>query len=144
MKIESCVRFTRGAIPRPSLRKDPNPGSDIAAHLVQELPRHDILVEQSTDIEFAHELLCQVDGRQYTLLVSYDWITEKWWEIFYSPTLSWFQRLLGQSETGQMTRLSLAIQEAINTLPGVIERRWYKDYGVSAEGPHTNYLQRNG
>jgi hypothetical protein len=47
------------------------------------------------------------------------------WEVFWAPTLGFFQRLRGQSEDDELRGLALAISRALDSLPGIQERRWY-------------------
>ena len=69
--------------------------------------------------------------RVYKVCVSYDWVQEGWWEVFWAPTLGFVQRLRGQSESDELRRLASAVSQALNSLPGIQERRWYPDYSTS-------------
>jgi hypothetical protein len=94
-------------------------------------------VHGSEDIEYAHEIRCEVDGKPYEITVGYDWVTGDWWEVFYSPRLSWLKRALGQSEEAEMRTLTLAIATALGRLPGIGEMRWYRAYGAGARSSYS-------
>jgi len=133
------VRFTGGP-PVPTVPGQmPSPGEPIVTHLVGVLPTLGVSVLKHEDIQYAHELHCQVDARIYSALVSYDWVQEGWWEVFWAPTLGFFQKLWGQSEDDELRRLALAVSQALNSLPGIQERRWYASYDASqaAGAPYT-------
>jgi hypothetical protein len=117
----------------------PSPGEPIVAHLVRVLPTLGVEVRKHDDIEYAHELHCQVGVRVYKVCVSYDWVKEGWWEVFWAPTLGLFQRLRGRSENEELRRLALAVSQALDALPGIQERRWYPSYSASLRlaGPFT-------
>jgi hypothetical protein len=108
----------------------PSPGEPIVQHLRNALPTLGVEVLHHEDVEYAHELRCQLSGRTYVLSVSYDWVQQGWWEVFWEPTLGFFRRLLGQSEQEELRRLAVAISQALDSLPGIQERRWYPQYVV--------------
>jgi hypothetical protein len=109
---------------------DPSPGGPIVEHLVAVLPTLGIDVIGHEDIQYAHELRCRVHGRPYSLLVSYDWVTGTWWEVFWPRTVGFFSRLLGRSEESELRTLALGVDEALESLPGIREKRWYGRYGT--------------
>jgi hypothetical protein len=91
-----------------------------------------ILVRSVEDIEYGHELLCEVGRKTYSVLVGYDWIAKGWWEVSYSPRFSLLQqlqRLCGQSEEEERRTLTRALSTALSSLPALGEVRWYKSYG---------------
>lgn len=135
-KAMTCVRFRGGPTPPRSVGEDRNPGGDIAAHLVRELPAHEVTVGGIKDIQYAHEVACTIDGRTYEVTVSFDWSSGEWWEVFYGPSLSAFDRLRGRSEVGTMRRLSAAIYAVLTALPGIGEMRWYVDYAEALDGDY--------
>jgi hypothetical protein len=137
MKISTCVRFSGGPTPPATPRENPNPGKEIVEHLVAHLPKAGVKVTGAVDIEYAHEIQCDVSGKRYTVLVGFDWVTGRWWEVFYSPRLSWVRKLLGQSEAEEMRVLTHALAVAIGALPGLGEARWYKSYAVGPSGEYT-------
>jgi hypothetical protein len=137
MNISTCVRFKGGPTPPPTLEENPNPGKELVEHLAASLGRAGIGVGKVADIEFAHEIECDVSGKRYKVLVGFDWITQEWWEVFYAPRLSWLRRLLGQSEVEEMRLLTKALATAIGELPGLGETRWYTSYNVDVTGKHT-------
>ncbi len=124
MPISTCVRFRGGPTPPATPEEDPNPGKEIVDHLMARLPGAGVTVRGAADIEFAHEIECEVSQRSYGLLVSYDWDAPTWWEIFYRPSLSWFARLRGRSEMAEMRVLTRAIAAALADLPNIDEVRW--------------------
>jgi hypothetical protein len=134
MRISTCVRFTGGPTSPATPKEEPNPGDEIVAHLVACLPRAGIAVRKVADIEYAHEIECEVSGKTYKVLVGFDWITQRWWEVFYRPRLSWVSRLLGRSEFDEMRSLTRALAVAIGELPGLSEARWYTSYNVRVSG----------
>jgi hypothetical protein len=132
----TCVRFRGGFTPPRSVGEDRNPGGEIAAHLGRELPIHEVTVGGIRDVEYAHEVSCTIDGRTYEVMVSFDWISKEWWEVFYGPSLSAFDRLRGRAEVGTMRRLSAAIYAVLTALPGIDEIRWYADYAEAVDGDY--------
>ena len=134
MRISTCVRFTGGPTPPATPKGNPNPGREIVDHLVACLPRAGIAVGKIMDIEFAHEIECDVSGKAYKVLVAFDWVTHGWWEVFYRPRLSWMSRLFGQSEFDEMKLLTRGLAAAIGELPGLGEARWYTSYNVRISG----------
>jgi hypothetical protein len=132
----TCVRFRGGPAPPRSVGEDRNPGASIAAHLLRELPAHGIQVEGVEDVEYAHEIRCTLEGRTYEVMVSFDWTTGQWWEVFYAPSLSAFDKLRGRSESVTMRRLSTALHAALSRLPGMGEMRWFAEYADPADGPY--------
>jgi hypothetical protein len=125
------VRFSGGPAVPTVPGEVPSPGVPIVAHLVGLLPALGVKILKEEDVEYAHELQCQVGARVYKVCVSYDWVEGGWWEVFWAPTLSFFQRLRGQSEEQDLSRLASAVCEALNSLPGIQERRWYPSYSAS-------------
>jgi len=108
----------------------PSPGGAIVEHLRNALPTLGVQVLNHEDVEYAHELSCRVGARIYLVCVSYDWVQEGWWEVFWHPTLGFLQRMLGQSEDDELKRLGLAVAHALDSLPAIQERRWYPKYAV--------------
>ena len=135
-KAMTCVLFRGGPTPPRSPGEDRNPGGTIASHLSRELLAHEIKVGIVQDIEYAHEVPCTIDGRTYSVLVSFDWSTGEWWEVFYGPSLSAFDRLRGRSEQKTMRKLSAAIYAVLKALPGIGEMRWYLEYADSLDGEY--------
>jgi len=127
----SAVRFSGGPEAPTVPAQMPSPGEPIVAHLLRVLPTLGVQVLKHEDVEYAHELRCQVGARVYGVCVSYDWLSVGWWEVFWGPTLGLFQRLLGQSEEDELRRLALAVSQALGSLPGIQERRWYSNYAAS-------------
>ena len=134
MAISTCVRFSGGLSPPKSEKENPNPGIEIVQRLQSELPKQGVEVTWVENIEFAHQLNCRVGSRTYEVLVGYDWLSGKWWEIFYKPTLSWLRRLFGQTEEEEMRVLTSAIACAVQQLPGIQEICWYQRFKGTA-GP---------
>lgn len=124
MPINTCVRFRGGPTPPATPEEDPNPGKEIVEHLVARLPGAGVTVKRAADIEFAHEIECEVSGRRYEVVVGYDWTEPLWWDVFYTPSLSWLARLWGQSEVEEMRVLTRAIAAALADLPNIDEVRW--------------------
>jgi hypothetical protein len=137
-KPMTCVRFRGGPTPPRSVGEDRNPGADIAAHLGRELPVHSVHVESIHDIQHAHEVWCTVDGRTYSVVVSFDWNSKEWWEVFYGPSLSAFDRLRGRTEVPTMRKLSAAIHAVLTILPRIGEIRWYTNYAESLDGDYAS------
>jgi hypothetical protein len=137
MTISRYVRFRGGPTPPSSPDENPNPGIEVREHLVAELPALGVTVLGTEDIEFAHEIRCEVEGQRYAVTVGYDWVTGGWWEIFYAPRLSWVKRLLGQREDAEMRALTRALAAALARLPGIAEVRWYEAYGARVDARHT-------
>ncbi len=138
MATSRYVRFSGGP-PAPTVPGlMPSPGEPIVAHLRGSLPTLGVEVLDQKDVEYAHELLCRVGSRLYEVCVSYDWVQQGWWEVFWEPTLGFFRRLLGQSEDDELRRLALAVSQALDSLPGVQERRWYPRYAVGIR-PHAAF-----
>lgn len=137
-KAMTCVRFRGGPTPPRSVGEDRNPGADIAAHLGRELPAHDVVVERIEDIQYAHEVSCTIDGRTYGVTVSFDWNSGEWWEVFYGPSLSAFDKLRGRSEVVTMRKLSAAIHAVLLALPRIGEMRWYEEYAEAVDGDHAS------
>ena len=128
MSISTYCRFT-GALKYPnSPEEDSNPGIEIVEHLKTVLPQYGVSVRRSEDIEFAFQIDCEVEQKLYEVMVSYDWNDVGWWEISYMPSLSWWDRLFGKTETIEMIKLTEAISKSIQSLPGVSETRWYGAY----------------
>lgn len=136
VKAMTCVRFRGGPTPPRSVGEDRNPGADIAAHLKRHLPKHGVTLEEAYDAEFAHELWCTVEGRTYAVMVSFDWNSKEWWEVFYGPSLSAFERMRGRTEVRAMQRLSAVIHAVLTALPGIGEMRWYRSYAESLDGEY--------
>jgi hypothetical protein len=134
-----AVRFTGGPALPTVPGQMPSPGKPIVDHLIGKLPALGVSVVKHEDIQYAHELHCQTGARVYKVCVSYDWVREGWWEVFWTPTLGLFQKLRGQSEDDDLRRLAMAVAEALNSLPGIQERCWYRDYSASvrANAPFT-------
>jgi hypothetical protein len=108
----------------------PSPGEAIVHHLGETLPGLGVEILGHEDVEYAHELRCRVANRIYTVSVAYDWLQQGWWEIFWSPTIGILLRLLGRSEDDELRRLAVAVSQALDSLPGIQERRWYPEYRV--------------
>jgi hypothetical protein len=125
------VRFSGGpAVPtKPAL--DPSPGREIVAHLTGTLPGLGVQVTGSRDIQYAHELDCLVGTRPYSVLVSYDWVSEGWWEVFWSSTIGLLGKLFGQTEENELSTLATAVEHSLASLPNIQERRWYRKYGAN-------------
>jgi hypothetical protein len=138
MAISTYVRFTGGPETPGKPGESPSPGGEIVRHLVATLPALGVAVGNPEDIQYAHELPCTVHGKSYALLVSYDWVIDGWWEIFYCPRLSWIQRLFGSSEQEEMRALTAALDSAVGRLPGLGEVRWYPTYNPAG----SNYRHR--
>jgi hypothetical protein len=136
VKAMTCVRFRGGPTPPRSVGEDRNPGAEIGAYLGRELQAHDVKVESIKDIQYAHEVSCTIDARTYAVTVSFDWSSGEWWEVFYGPSLSAFDRLRGRSEVQTMRKLSAAIYAVLKALPGIGEMRWYADYASSFDGEY--------
>ena len=49
------------------------------------------------------------------------------------PTLGLIRRVLGQSEDEELRRLAVGVAHALDSLPGIQEKRWYPDYRTSVE-----------
>ena len=62
-------------------------------------------------------------------------------EVFWRPTLGVFQILLGRSEESELQRLALAVSQALDSLPGLKEQRWYAAYGDNV-GPDAIFTHR--
>lgn len=137
-KPMTCVRFRGGPTPPRSVGEDRNPGADIAAYLSRELPTHGVTVERALDVEYAHEVWCTIDGRTYAVMVSFDWNSKEWWEVFYGPSLSAFDRLRGRTEVPTMSKLSAAIHAVLTMLHGIVEIRWYLDYAHALDGEYAS------
>jgi hypothetical protein len=135
--ISRFVRFRGGPTPPTSPGQDPNPGIEIVRHLAAELPGLGIPVLSTEDVEYAHQIRCEVDGKSYELMVGYDWVAGDWWEVFYAPRLPWWKRILGQSEEGEMRALTSALATALGRLPGVGEMRWYEAYGAGVRASYS-------
>ena len=129
----SAVRFSGGPEAPTVPGEMPSPGGPIVAHLLRVLPTLGVQVVKEEDVEYAHELRCQVGARVYAVCVSYDWVQEGWWEVFWGPTLNLLQRLVGQSEQEELRRLALAVSQALESLPGIREKRWYVNYAASVK-----------
>ncbi len=140
MAASTAVRFTGGPAVPTVQGEVPSPGEAIVAHLVRVLPTLGVAVLKHEDIQYAHELRCQVGGRVYGVCVSYDWVQQGWWAVFWAPVLGVFQRLRGQSEDDELRRLALAMSQALDSLPGIQERRWYPSYSASVKDgtPYTH------
>lgn len=93
--------------------------------LTETLPQFEIRALGHEDVEYAHELQCQVGSRTYCVTVAYDWVKEQCWEVFRSPTLRRWAQLRGQSEDDELKRLATAVFESLRSLPGIHEQRWY-------------------
>jgi hypothetical protein len=127
------VRFLGGPAAPTVPGLTPSPGEPIVAHLLSALPTLGVQVLDHEDVEYAHELHCRVGARVYAVSVSYDWVQQGWWEVFWEPTLGFVRRLLGQSEEEELRRLALAVSQALDSLPGVQEKRWYPEHVVSVK-----------
>ncbi len=136
----TSVRFSGGPAVPTAPGQMPSPGEPIVEHLLATLPTCGVLVLGHEDIEYAHELRCQVGQRVYEVCVSYDWVQQGWWEVFWAPTLGFFGRLLGRTEEEELRRLALAVSQSLDSLPGIRERRWYPTYAASvrSNAPFTN------
>jgi hypothetical protein len=132
-----CVRFTGGPALPTVAGETPSPGEPIVTHLMSVLPRLGVAVLKDEDVQYAHELECQVGSRVYKVCVAYDWVQGGWWEVFWAPTLGFLGKLRGQSEDDELARLASALSSALDSLPGVQERRWYPTYsaGTRAGAP---------
>lgn len=104
---------------------------------MRELPRHGVVAEGLRDVQFGHELTCTIDQRRYDVLISFDWVTNVWWEVMFAPTLSWIARLFGGDEEDEMRRLGLGIHRSLMALPDIIEIRWYSHLRIPPDGPST-------
>ncbi len=133
MTASTSVRFAGGPAVPTVPGQMPSPGEPIVKHLAGVLPTLGVVVLKHEDAQYAHELQCQVGARVYNVCVSYDWVQGGWWEVFWAPTLGFFQRLRGQSEDEELRRLALAVSQALNSLPGIQERRWYSSYSASVK-----------
>ncbi len=131
MAPSMSVRFSGGPAVPTVPGEMPSPGEPIVEHLLRLLPTAGVEVLSHEDVQYAHELRCQVGARVYEVCVSYDGVQQGWWEVFWAPTLGFVRRLLGQSEDDELRRLALAVSQALDSLPGIQERRWYPSYGAS-------------
>src|SRR5512136_364704 len=133
MATSRYVRFSGGP-PAPTVPGlMPSPGQAIVAHLLDTLPRFGVQILGHEDVEYAHDLRCRVGPRVYVVSVSYDWVQQGWWEVFWEPALGFLKRLLGQSEDNELRRLALAVSQALDSLPGVQEKRWYPGSSVGVK-----------
>lgn len=133
MPTSRYVRFSGGPELPSAPTANPSAGAPIAAHLVATLPALGVEVLGHEDLEYEHEIRCRVSSRTYRVGVSYDWVSEGWWEVFWAPTIGLLGRLLGQSERAELRTLAEAIDRALGTLPGVQEKRWYREWGVATD-----------
>lgn len=138
MRSSRYVRFSGGPATPTAPVVNPSPGGPIVSHLTANLPPLGVRVLGHEDVEFAHELKCQVGARTYTVCVSCDWVDQGWWEVFWSPSIGLVGKLLGRSEDGELRSLAAAVARALASLPGIQERRWYRAYGVNT-GPGAPY-----
>jgi len=136
--ISKYLRFSGGP-PTPTVPGlTPSPGEAIIAHLKATLPAFGVRVLGHEDVEYAHELKCTVHARTYCVSVSYDWVSAGWWEVFWNPVIGLIGKLRGQSEDEELRCLATAVSQSLDSLPGILERRWYKAYGVGV-GPEAPY-----
>ncbi len=135
--VMTCMRFRGGLTPPNSPDENRNPGHEIVAHLERELLKYGVGVGAIKNIQYAHEIECNVDTRTYSVIVSLDW-NHGWWEVFYGPSLSAFDRLRKRTEDDTMEKLSRGIHESILSLRGVIEVRWYENYASALESDYAS------
>ncbi len=131
----TCARFRGGPTPPSSPDENRNPGAEIVTHLQRELLKYGVGIETVKNIQYAHEIVCNVDVRTYEVVVSLDW-NSGWWEVFYGPSLSAFDKLRRRTEDDTMEKLSRALHESILSLRGVTEIRWYPNYGAALESDY--------
>jgi hypothetical protein len=132
--ISTCVKFKGGY---PMLTEvELAPGRELTAHIVSSFRKQGIQTYDSTEHEIGNTIKCTIEKRKYEVEVSFDWVTNEWWEVMYTPTLGLITRLFGGNEANEMQLLTKAIAKAIKEIRGIYEIRWYSEF---PNNPDKNY-----
>ena len=132
------VRFSGGPAMPTEVEVDPSPGGPIVDHLISRFSQEGVQVLGHEDLQYAHELHCQVGVRCYSVLVAFDWITMGHWEIFWPKTVGFIGQLFGKSEESELRTLAYAVEQALLCLSDIQEKRWYREYStkITSETPY--------
>jgi hypothetical protein len=143
MRIRSVVLF-EGGFPAPVEEEGPDGLEEklrpVADWLFDNLSGEGFTVGSPEWFDYEFQIKTTVDGRTYEVSVSLDFLSWRWFEIYFPRTLGLLARLVGKDETEQMSQLGSAIDRGLRVLDGVGEIRWYEgmpddaDQGFSA-GP---------
>ena len=129
MRASSFARF-KGGFSTPRMEDGPEALKEVleepAAYLAGELPAVGVQCSAPEWCDYEYEIRCSVDGRRYRLSVSFDYLEWEWFEVGYPPSLGILARLLGRSESSEMTKLSHALDAVLRQRPGVTDLRWYR------------------
>ncbi len=126
-----------------TIEYDPSPGGPIVDHLMSRFSQEGVLVLGHEDLQYAHEISCQVGERCYSVCVAFDWITMGHWEIFWTKTVGIIGQLFGKSEESELRTLAYTVEQALLCLPNVQEKRWYREFNTKIT-PETPYATGPG
>lgn len=82
-----------------------------------------------TDDEFAHFLRCKSGNYEYEIMIAFDFVDEKTWEISCSTNLGFIAKLFGKSEQQELGSLINAISQILQSDARVISMKWNPRFG---------------
>lgn len=82
-----------------------------------------------TDDEFAHFLRCKSGKYEYEIMVAFDFVDQKTWEISCSTNLRFIAKLFGKSEQQELGSLINALFQTLLSDARVISMKWNPRYG---------------
>jgi len=111
----------------------PEPGEsgagELAGILFEGLCAHGFKPTPPTDCEYAHFLRCKSGDCEYEIMVAFDFVDGKTWEISCPSRLGLLAKLFGKSERQELGALITAIHDILQSDSRVTSIKWNAGYG---------------
>jgi hypothetical protein len=131
MRIRTYLRF-KADYPVPESGQ--SGAGEIAANLAAGLRARGFSPSEPEDQEFAHFFRCRSGSRDYEIMVAFDFVEGRSWEVNCPPTLGFFPRLFGKTENKELSSLVDAIHGVMQSNPRVKDMVWYASAGDKSNG----------
>jgi len=89
------------------------------------------------DQEYAHTFRCRSGEYDYEVMVAFDFVDGKTWEVSCPPSLGWLARPKGKSEEEELSALVSAIASVLHSDARVKDVRWHASHGDRSEPSRT-------
>lgn len=103
-----------------------NAGSELAMYLTRKLEEEGVSAGEYQEIEFGVAFRCVVGGRDFEILVTFDFVNFLWWEVSIVPDLSWVERHLTffRVDLRPQSKLVSLLDNILRRTTGLIDLEW--------------------
>ena len=118
----------------PTPERGQSGAGNVAAGIADGLRARGFNPSEPRDQEYAHFFRCPSSSYEYEIMVSFDFVDGRTWEVSCPPVLGLFSRLFGKNEDRELSVLIEAIHATVRSDPRVKDMKWYASYGDKSNG----------